>query len=314
MEGAVRIVLACATKRGYLFLKKLVDMRPDSEFVVFSFPEERWEPRYLADIRGLTLASHGQFIEGKHLGSERHRPFWESTAVDLMLVVSWRYMIPARVYQKPQFGTFVFHDSLLPAYRGFAPTVWAIVNGEDHTGVTLFKIAQEVDAGDIVDQERVPIGPDDTISVVMDRVTDAYLSLLQRNLDSLLSGNVMCRKQDCSGATCTCKRLPEDNRINWTMPSTRIYNLIRAVGVPYPGAYSHLAGNRIRVWAAERIPGYPTYVGRIPGRVIEVRPGIGSVVLTGDGVLLLTLVQLDRGDPVCAADVLRSIGQTLGEA
>lgn len=78
----------------------------------------------------------------------------------------------------------------LPEYRGFSPTVWAIINGEDHTGVTLFKIAEEVDAGDIVDQERVPIGPDDTIAVVIERVTQTYLDLLERNLDGLINGTV----------------------------------------------------------------------------------------------------------------------------
>lgn len=308
----MRIVLLCATKRGYLFLKKLIDLRPQSELIVFSFREESWEPPFLDNIRDLTLFSGGQFHEARQVGNERYRSFWESTPIDIIFVVSWRYMIRAEIYRRPRLGTFVFHDSLLPEYRGFAPTVWAIINGEDHTGVTLFRITEEVDAGDIVDQERIPIDADDTVAAVMDRVTQTYLVILERNLDRLLNGNVLCRPQDNSRATYTCKRTPEDNRIDWTMSSEQIYNLIRAASAPYPGAYTYFSGKRIRVWAAQLIPDCYRYVGRIPGRVVEVRAGKGSVVLTGDGALLLTMVQLDGHKPRCAADLLNSITHTLG--
>jgi methionyl-tRNA formyltransferase len=311
-EEQVRIVLLCATRRGYLFLKKLIDLRPQAELIVFSFREESWEPPFLDNIRELTVSSGGQFHEAKQVGSGEYRSFWESTPIDIMFVVSWRYLIPPEIYRRPRLGTFVFHDSLLPGYRGFAPTVWAIINGEDHTGVTLFRIAEEVDAGDIVDQQRIPIAPADTIAAVMDRVTQTYLAILERNLDRLLEGNVLCSPQDNSQATYTCKRTPEDNRIDWTMSSERIYNLIRAVSTPYTGAYTYLSGIRMIVWSAQLVFDYRKYVGRVPGRVVEVRPGIGSVVLTGGGALLLTLVQLDGHDPVCASDVINSVTHTLG--
>ena len=308
----MRIVLLCATRRGYLFLQKLVELLPRSDLIVFSFRETPWEPPFLDDIRELTLAKGGQFFEGRQVGSQRWSPFWESTAVDLMFAVSWRYMIPASIYHRPHLGAFVFHDSLLPEYRGFSPTVWAIINGEDHTGVTLFKIAEEVDAGDIVDQDRVPIGLDETIAVVIERVTQTYLDLLERNLDNLVSGTASRYPQDHSRATYTCKRLPEDNQIDWAMSSENIYNLIRAVSVPYPGAYTYLSGQKMRVWSARRVANARQYVGRIPGRIVEVRPGEGSVVLTGDGALLLTQVQMEGGEIVHAVDVLNSLVQTLG--
>jgi len=308
----VRIVLLCGTKRGYLFLKKVIELQPQTDLVVFSFREEPWEPRFLDDIREFTLASGGQFFEARHVGSKECRLFWESAPVDLMLMVNWRYMVPANIYCRPRLGTFVFHDSLLPEYRGFSPTVWAIINGEDHTGVTLFKITDEVDAGDIVDQELIPIARYDTIAMVTDRVTEAYLRLLERNFDRLISGNITLWPQDHSRATYTCKRTPDDNEIDWTLSSRRIYDLIRAVSTPYPGAYTYFSGRRMRVWSAQLISGYRRYVGRVPGRVVEVVPGKGSVVLTGNGALLLTLVQLDSHGPVSAADVLNSITHTLG--
>lgn len=308
----MHIVLLCATRRGYLFLQELVDLVPGEKITVFSFREEPWEPPFMNDIRQFTLARGGQFCEARQVGAPHWTQFWESTAVDLMLAVSWRYIIPAPVYRRARMGTFVFHDSLLPEYRGFSPTVWAILNGEDHTGVTLFEVSGEVDASDIVDQESVPIGPDDTIAVVVESVTQTYLDMLRRNLSSLIDGTANRRPQDQSRATYTCKRLPEDNRIGWASSSDTIYNLIRAVSAPYPGAYTYLSGQRMRVWAARRLESYRRYVGRIPGRVVEVVRGEGSVVLTGDGALLITQVQLEGGVIACASDVLISLSQTLG--
>lgn len=308
----MRIVTLCATRRGYLFVQKLAELAPQSELVVFSFPEEPWEPRFLDDIRELTLARGGRFFETKKVGSPRWGQFWDSTDVDLMFVVSWRFMIPASVYQRPRLGTFVFHDSLLPEYRGFSPTVWAIINGEDHTGVSLFEIADGVDEGDIIAQERVPIGPDDTIAAVMEQVTHTYLDLLEQNLDNLLRGTAPRYPQDHSRATYTTKRLPEDNLIDWSGPTEQAFNLIRATSTPYSGAYTFLDGQKIRVWSAKRLSISRSYIGRIPGRVVEVWPEEGSVVLAGDGSLLLTEVQLEGGEVVCATDVLNRLSQTLG--
>lgn len=308
----MRIVLLCATRRGLRVLKKLSELAPQAELVVFSFREEPHEPPFLDAIREQTGAVGGSFHEARQVGAEKWKAFWESTSVDLLLAVSWRYLVPPEVYRRAKRGAFVFHDALLPAYRGFAPTVWAIANGEDHTGVTLFEMAEGMDAGDIVDQERVPIGPDETIAVVLERVTETYLHLLEKNLSRLLDGTASRRPQDPSRATFTCRRVPGDNAIDWRGSTASIFNLIRAVTAPYPGAFTLLGGKKLTVWAATRVSPRPDYVGRVPGRVVEVRPGVGSVVLTGDGALLLTKVQTEGGPEVCAAEVLNNLSLTLG--
>lgn len=308
----MRIGLLCATRRGYRVLETLIALLPEARLVVFSFREQPGEPPFMDDIRALTLAHGGEFVEVRQLGGRRWERIWAAAPIDLLLVVSWRYMVPAEVYSRPWLGTFVFHDSLLPAYRGFGPTVWAIVNGEDHTGVTLFAIAAEVDAGEIVAQQRVPIGPDETIAEVLERVTERYLDLLTRYLPRLLAGDAPRVAQDHARATFTCRRLPEDNRIDWSAPTTAIYNLVRAVTAPYGGAFTTLDGQRLIVWAARPLQPARRYVGRVAGRVVEIRPGEGTVVLTGDGALLVTRVQLDGQEPVCAAEILNSVSQTLG--
>lgn len=308
----MRIALLAATNRGLLVLRKLRALAPAAELVVFSFPEEPWEPPFLDAIRSETKSIGGTFFEARKVGGDKLKSFWESTPVDLMLAVSWRYMVPPEIYRRATLGAFVFHDSLLPAYRGFAPTAWAILNGEDHTGATLFEISPDVDAGDIVDQQRVPIGPDETIATVMERVTGAYLQLLEKNLAALMQGTAPRRKQDHARATYTCRRAPEDNRIDWRASTRSVLNLIRATTSPYPGAFTFLEKQKLTVWAAQAPAPALNYLGRVPGRVVEIRPGVGAVVLTGDGSVLLTRVQLEGGASVCAADVLGSLAMTLG--
>ena len=307
----MKIALACATHRGLLCLRKLVELRPQDSMTVFSFREEPNEPAFFDAIRQQASDSGAEFAEARALGAASLRRFWEDRH-DILLAVSWRYMIPRELCLRPHRGTFVFHDSLLPEYRGFAPTVWAIANGEDHTGATLFRANSAVDSGDIVDQRRVPIGAEDTICQVMNGVTEAYLKLLESNLDALLSGTARCTPQDNSLATFTCKRTPDDNQIDWSWPAERIYNLIRATTRPYGGAYTTLAGRTVRVWSAERLPDYPRYAGAVPGRIVALEVGRGAVALTGDGALLLKEVRVDTPTPPSEAAPLLKIHATLG--
>lgn len=307
------IALLCATRRGYRFLERLIALVPEADLVVFSFPEDPWEPRFLEDIRALTQSAGGQFFETCHVGSPKWSEFWQTSTIDLMFAVSWRYMIPPRIYSRARLGAFVIHDSLLPEYRGFAPTVWAIVNGEERTGATLFEIAEGVDEGAIVAQQAVPISRDDTIAAVMEHVTEAYLSLLEQNLGNLLSGTAVRVPQDHALATYTCKRVPEDNLLDWRGSTEQIYNLIRASSAPYPGAFTYLEGKKVQIWAARRLSrAEKRYVGRVPGRVVEVWRDEGAVVLTGDGALLITDVQCEGDEIRCAAEVLSRLSYTLG--
>ena len=309
----MRIVVFCATQRGFRLLQKVVELAPEAEVMVFSFREEPWEPPFLDDIRAFAEAHGLPFYETKQVGAERWQSLWETTQVDLMFAVNWRYIIPARVYERACRGAYVFHDSLLPAYRGFSATVWAMINGEDHTGVTLFEMVEDYDRGAIVGQERVPITPDDTIDLVTSRVTEAYLRLLEQYLHVLMDGAAILTPQDEAQASYASKLLPEDFYIDWSWPTARIYNLVRAVTAPYAGAYTTLNGQKLTIWAANPPPAAPpVYVGRIPGRVVSINPNEGVGILTGDGILLLTRVQLAGQESANAVDVVNRISFTLG--
>lgn len=305
------VALLCATTRGLRVLNRLAELIPEARLLVFSFREDPWEPPFLDRIQARAAELGAQFCEARQVGAERWQPLWDAAQPDLLLAVNWRYLVPPAVYHRPRLGAYVFHDSLLPAYRGFSPTVWAMINGEDHTGVTLLTMADGYDEGDIVGQLRVEVNPDDTIAVVTERVTEAYLALLETHLPALLTGQAPRKPQDHSAATYTCKLLPDDMRIDWAWPTTRIYNLIRAVTAPYPGAHTTLDGRRLTIWGAERLKAARRYIGRVPGRVVEIRPGVGTVVLTGDGALLLTRVQLEGAEPTTADAILNRLSHTL---
>ncbi len=168
-----------------------------------------------------------------------------------------------------------FFTILLPQYRGFSPTVWAIINGEDHTGATLFRIADGVDEGDIVDQERIAIGPHETIGTVLERVTQAYLTLLESEFGRPAFGKHNARCSRHKARTYTCKRLPEDNLIDWAWPTKRIYHLIRGSNFSVSGRIHLFEWSRNACLVGVGATDPKTYVSRVPGRVAEVRPGSG---------------------------------------
>lgn len=309
----MRVVIMCATDRGYRFADKLFQLGRGLDFTVFSFRETAWEPPFLAKIKSLTVTRGHQFYEARNVAHPKFASFWRHTPVDLILMVSWRYVVPESIYSRARKGSYVFHDSLLPKYRGFAPTVWSIINGERETGVSLFKASDSVDAGDIVDQRRTTIAKSDAIASVMAKITEMYLEVAERNFADMLDGSAASYPQNHADATYTCKWIPSDARIDWSKGAHEIYNLIRATSWPYPGAYTCIGGRKLIVWSAELPTGGGKYVSRAPGRVIEFHPEGCATVLTGDGAIRLRSVQFDGEPAVNAGRVLRSLSQTLGE-
>jgi methionyl-tRNA formyltransferase len=180
--------------------------------------------------------------------------------------------------RQARLGAFNMHGSLLPRYRGRAPVNWAILHGEPETGATLHHMLEEPDAGDIVDQERVPIGPEDPVGTVMARIRDAALTVLARQLENLLRGTAPRSPQDHARATSFGRRRPEDGRIDWQRPAREIFNLVRAVTRPFPGAFADFEPERrLMVWWARPLVG-----AAAPGRILSSAPlRIG----TADGCL-----------------------------
>ncbi len=204
---------------------------------------------------------------------------------DLILSVYYRNMISSKILALPTLGAWNMHGSLLPKYRGRAPINWAVLQGEPRLGMTLHRMVKAADAGAIVDQDGVDLGPRDTAEQAFRKVLPCARRVLARQIDALLAGTAPETPQDETQATYFGGRKPEDGRISWTQSSAQIFNLIRAVTDPYPGAFTDVGDARLMVWWAE--PDSPATRGRHgrPGEILSLAP---LVIATANGALELT--------------------------
>lgn len=180
----------------------------------------------------------------------------KSLQADLQIVVAFR-MLPEVVWKMPPLGTVNLHGSLLPQYRGAAPINWAIINGESETGVTTFKLKQEIDTGDILLQEGILISDTETAGELHDRMKKIGAAVLVRTVRGLAENSIAEKPQLILGnlLPSTIKQAPkiftETCRINWNKPVGEVYNLIRGLS-PFPGAYTILKEKALKIFRSEK--------------------------------------------------------------
>ncbi|MGI4814051.1 MAG: formyltransferase [Janthinobacterium lividum] len=217
---------------------------------------------------------------------------------DFLFSFYYRHMLPASLLDAAPRGAFNMHGSLLPKYRGRVPVNWAVLNGERETGATLHEMAAKPDAGAIIAQTAVPILPDDTAGEVFEKVTVAAEITLWRALPELLAGRAPRLRNDLSAGSYFGGRGPEDGRIDWSLPAQRVYDLIRAVAPPYPGAFTDVGGQRF-VIARARLAARPPRADLRPGLQVVDNALFG---LCGDArALAIHLLTLD-GRPLTPAE------------
>jgi UDP-4-amino-4-deoxy-L-arabinose formyltransferase/UDP-glucuronic acid dehydrogenase (UDP-4-keto-hexauronic acid decarboxylating) len=231
---------------------------------------------------------------------------------DMIFSFYYRNMIPEAILGIPPMGAYNLHGSLLPAYRGRCPVNWVLIHGESRTGVTLHHMVKKADAGDIVGQRVVLIDSRETARSLYGKLCEAAEVLLGQLLPLMREGTAPRIPQDISRGSYYGGRRPEDGRIDWQWDARRIYNLIRAVTDPYPGAFGLLPdGSRMIVWWGEP-GGADGGEGGAPGR-IRIRDG-KVWVGTGGGSLSLSDVQIGN-ERMTAEAVVRYFrdkeGQTL---
>jgi methionyl-tRNA formyltransferase len=213
---------------------------------------------------------------------------------DLIFSFYYRHMLKDEILAIPQRGAYNLHGSLLPAYRGRCPVNWVLVRGERQTGVTLHHMVTKADAGDIVGQKAVPIERTDTAVILYRKLCDAAGRLLDELLPQMKAGAAPCLPQDISKGSYFGGRRSEDGRIDWRWPAERIYNMIRAVTEPYPGAFCLLPdGTKLILWWATPVEENAPLPGRSPGRVEIERNSV--LVRTGQGRLHLADVETING-------------------
>ena len=251
------------------------------------------------------------------LGLELHQPesvnFPESLRLieelkpEVIVVASYGEILSKELLEIPQRGTINLHASLLPKYRGAAPIEWAIIRGEQETGITTFLMDEGMDTGDILMQRRVPIEEDDTAGSLHDKLAEVGAEVMLETLGGLERSILKPQPQDHSRATYAPKLKKELGKLDWSRPSRELFNLIRGLN-PAPGAFTFFKGKRLKVHWARVVD--LDHQGR-PGEVVSVDEGL--IVKTGDGVLELSEVQPEGKRPMGGPDFVRGYKVTKGD-
>lgn len=233
---------------------------------------------------------------------ERLRP-------DAVVVSSYDRILPADVVTAVP--CINVHYAPLPRYRGRATVNWAIINGESETAITVHCLEPGLDAGGVLVQVPVAIGPEATTASLYGELNALQRRHLADAVERRLAGD-RGAVQDEARATYACSRVPGDGEIDWRATTVEIDRLVRALGGPFPPAFTHLGAERIEVLRAVPVADAPVHVGRVPGRVIRVDRAVGHVdVLTGDGVLRLLAVAGGSTGSTRPADLITSVRHTL---
>jgi len=233
-------------------------------------------------------------------------------APEIIVVVAYGRILPRSILDLAPHGCLNVHYSLLPKYRGAAPVTWAVVNGEEKSGVTTMRLVEKMDAGPIYLQRELPLAPDETTASLQAKLAPLGAELLLETLAGLETGNIAAKEQNDAEATLAPMLKKEDGLVDWKLPAVAIERRVRGF-TPWPSAYTHVSGqimkiHRARVEAEQK---------GAPGEVVRADRG-GLWIATGAGALALQEVQLENRKRVSAAEFLNGAriekGALLGAA
>ncbi|WP_338674453.1 methionyl-tRNA formyltransferase [Streptomyces sp. SCSIO 30461] len=308
----MRVVMFGYQTWGHRTLQALLESRHEVVLVVTHPRSEHAYERIWGDSVADLAEKHGVpvLLRNRPDDEELLRAI-ERAAPDLIVANNWRTWLPPEIFGLPPNGTLNIHDSLLPAYAGFSPLIWALINGETEVGVTAHRMNTELDMGDILLQRSVPVGATDTATDLFHRTVDLIAPIVTDALDLIASGRAVWTPQDTSQSSFFHKRSLEDSRIDWSWPAEALERLVRAQSDPYPNAFTHHRGERIRILSATVSKGR---YGGTPGRVF-IREGDGVVIVAGAEArsghlpgLVVGRVRTEDGTELAASDYFRTMG------
>ncbi len=296
-----RILFLGSKKAGFMALRRLLEGLPNGCVQGVLCPDDRTDARtehenfqLLARHYDLTL----HLIRSGKETAELIRRYQPQT----VLVHGWYRMIPVADF--PDIDFLGFHYSPLPQYRGNAPMVWQIINGERRLGVSFFVLSEGMDDGDLVDQRHFELATHEDIADAIGKANQLVANMLDDFLPRWQAGKVTRRPQAQGPISYCGMRTPEDGHIDWRATPETVHNFIRAQARPYPGAYSRLTDGRVvRFWKAEIEP--RQFYG-VPGAVVDVAPD-AIIVACGTGALRVLWAELDGEAPEASTAAMRSL-------
>ena len=231
---------------GVNCLKALLNAGIQVDLVV-THQDDPHENVWFASVAKLCEEKNITYITPSAIELKDLIPKLEALSPDYIFSFYYRHMIPAQILACAKIASLNMHGSLLPKYRGRAPVNWAILHGESETGATLHIMEAKPDAGDIVGQVAVSIGPDETATDVFGKVSQAAVKVLETVLPSLTAGHVPRKPNELQKGSYFGGRKPADGQIHWNQTAQQVHNLVRAVAPPYPGAFTEYEGKTMIV-------------------------------------------------------------------
>ncbi|MFG2924886.1 methionyl-tRNA formyltransferase [Streptomyces sp. NPDC048305] len=308
----MRVVMFGYQTWGHRTLQALLDSTHEVVTVVTHPKSEHAYEKIWSDSVADLAAEHGvPVIIRNRPDDEELFELLKDADPDIIVANNWRTWIPPRIYNLPRHGTLNVHDSLLPKYAGFSPIIWALINGEPEVGVTGHLMDETLDAGDIVVQRSVEVGPEDTATDLFHKTVDLIAPVTIGSVDLIASGQTEFTPQDRSQATFFHKRAEEDIRIDWGWQAEELHRLIRAQSAPYPAAFTYHKGKRLEILSA--FVSEQRY-GGTPGRIFY-REGEGVVIVAGADArtgrnhgLAVTRVRTEDGLELPASEYFARMG------
>ncbi len=291
-------------------LKHLLSL-PDFEIVaVISQPDRprgRGQEISASPVKQAALAAGIPVYQPLKIRSDESFELLTRLAPDAVVIIAYGQIIPARLLTIPRYGWINLHASLLPKYRGAAPIHWAIVNGENATGLTTMRIDIEMDTGDILLEHKMEIAPSETAPELALRMAEAGAPLIAATLQGLREGKILPRPQGHAAATYAPRLKREDGRIRWDLTASEIYNRIRGLA-PWPGAFTTFRGQLCHIWGQP----LPEKTQAPPGSLL--RRGSALHIACGGGTLLrLDAVKREGRKRVTAAEFANGAHLAAGE-
>jgi methionyl-tRNA formyltransferase len=299
----LRIVF-CGTPQFAVTPFKYLMEQPDFEIVaVFTQPDRprgRGQEVSFSPVKEAALEANLPVIQPAKIRAPEPEERLRSLGPDVVIIIAYGQIIPARLLPIPRLGWINLHASLLPKYRGAAPISWAIANGESVTGNTTMRIDAGMDTGDLLLQQEVAIGPEETAPELAARLSQAGAPLMAESLRGLENGGITPRKQNNEAASLAPMLKREDGEIDWTRPAQEIYNRMRGF-TPWPGAYTDFRGQTCHL-LAHPVPSEAS--GELPGTLLPLKNAL-RVVCGAATILELTHVKLEGRKQISALEFAR---------
>lgn len=276
-------------------LDKLVKAGHDIAAVV-TMPDKiagRGHKMIQSDVKKYAVENGLKVLQPEKLKAPEFVDELKAIGADLFIVIAFR-MLPEVVWSMPPLGTFNLHASLLPKYRGAAPINWAVINGDNETGVTTFFLKHEIDTGDIIDQRKIEILPSDNVGDVHDKLMTLGADMVLKTVNDIAEGRVVAHPQPAGDFTPAPKIFKDTCRIDWSKPADKIHNLVRGLS-PYPAAWCEMIDGRqpeklidVKIFETAPAHGIPGE-GLAPGQPALTKDKL--FVKTGDGMLEILSLQ-----------------------